>query len=216
MSDRIAKPSHCGYALIIGVLCCAQTFATTITVPPGNWVFENTAGMTATDFEIIVLNSSLDFDPRSTGGTAFPNPTFVSGTVSGQPAAFFNSLPNVPGQPQGPGIPSGGFYPMDFTGYPAGTQLDVLFSYSGHPAQDPGRVYRQVNETMFEFVPDLSPAGPPTVPPPDFSSLVGGQASAVPEPPSGILVGISIVCGMAYGWRRRRKIYSVVCAYDQC
>jgi hypothetical protein len=92
----------------------------------------------------------------------------MNASMGAFPLAVYNSLANQPGQPQGPGIPPGGFYAHSFIGYPPGTQFDVSFSYSGNFPfiRDPGRVYSRVDPTqVFEFRQELSPAGPPPVPP---------------------------------------------------
>jgi hypothetical protein len=77
---------------------------------------------------------------------------------------------------------------------PPGTQFDVSFTFATLSPQDPGRIFKQVNES-FPLVPELSPAGPLTGSLPDFPQIVsaGGITTAVtPEPETFILNGTGL------------------------
>lgn len=154
----------------------------------GTWVFQNTSGATATDFEVLALDNSLTFvKGSSSGGAQFPNTSFTSAVMSGSPSAIYST--SGPNQ----GVPAGGFYSMTFNA-PPGTQFDVSFTFASLPAQDPGRVFKQVNE-QFQFVPELSPAGPLIGDLPDFPQIVsaGGTTTAVPESGTFIMIGTGLV-----------------------
>ena len=160
--------------------------AAVITVPPSNWIFQNTEPIAASDVHVGIFGPGPfmpDIHPsRSSGGSSFPNLAHSSpGNI------VFNGPP---------GIPSGGFYGLSFTEWPAGTSFQILFSYPDTSQVTPGRVYKQVglglNPSDFEFVAALSSELFAALPADFEFSSNNGRIAAISEPATLALISLAV------------------------